>query len=192
VSKKTPPDDPFADLNALRISQNFLQSSGVEKLLLKVPVRKPNRQEFFRVHPGEDHRLDTVMVELTEDREWYFPAPAAREAVLEEAKPVRLLTGITRQGVLFLWPARLPDADGRTNHWHNSALEAAELAETSWVRMAASRPLGAYQVYRALGDLPEPFWPDKPFSDLLRIAFANGYLIDDVDHPVIRRLTGRL
>ncbi len=135
-------DDPFADLDTLRISQDFLQSSGVEKLLLKVPVRKPNRQEFFRIKPGEDYRLDTVMVELSEDREWYLPAPAAREAVLEEAKPVRLFTGITRQGVVFLWPARLPDADGRVNHWHSSALEAAELAETSWVRMAASRPAG--------------------------------------------------
>ena len=39
------------DLEALRVSQDFVKDSGVKKLLTTVPVRKPNRQDFVREHP---------------------------------------------------------------------------------------------------------------------------------------------
>ena len=42
-----------------------------------------------------------------------------------------LYTTITRQGVVSLWPIRLPLPDGRYNEWHRSAAEAAELAMTA-------------------------------------------------------------
>ena len=153
-----PGDDPF-NLDAIRISQDFSEGLGIEKLLLRVPVRKPTRQEFIRVHDGSDFSVDTVLIELKEDREYYLPAPGAREALLEDLMPVRLLTAINRAGVVFLWPARLPGSDGRTNPWHSSALEIGELAKSHWVRMSASRSLGAYQCYRAAGDLPTPCGP---------------------------------
>jgi hypothetical protein len=143
--KSETPVDPFADLSAFRLSQDFAADLGVKKLLLKVPVRKPGRQEFFRVHP--DH-------------------------------------------CYTLWPARLPGPDGRVNPWHSSALEIADLAKSAWMRMAADRSLGAYQAYKAAGELPDPEWPDRPFNELMRIAFANGYLINNEDHPVIKRLLG--
>ena len=37
--------DPF-DLNKLRLDQSFVESAGVKKLLTKVPVQKPDPQEF--------------------------------------------------------------------------------------------------------------------------------------------------
>ncbi len=184
------PDDPFEDLDSLRLGQDFT-GTGAEKLLNRIPVRKPHRQEFIRVRPGEGHRLDTAMVELKEDREWYIVSPSARPLVLEELRPVRLMTAITRQGVVFLWPAILPGPDGRVNAWHASALEAAELAESSWIRMAANRSLGAYEIYRALGELPPPTWPDKSLGELMAIAFKNGTLVTREDHPLVQRLTGR-
>jgi hypothetical protein len=42
---------PFDNLSALRLDQSYADSSGVKKLLTTVPVRKPNRQDFVRVHP---------------------------------------------------------------------------------------------------------------------------------------------
>ncbi len=43
---------------------------GVKKRLLSVPVRKPGKQEYVRVHP--DLCMESVMIlELTEDRETY-------------------------------------------------------------------------------------------------------------------------
>ena len=47
--------DPF-DPKSLRIDPSREQGSGVEKVLLHVPVRKPHRQEFFRTHPSFDYR----------------------------------------------------------------------------------------------------------------------------------------
>ena len=57
------------------------------------------------------------------------------------------------------------------------------MAKSTWMRMAADRSLGAYQAYKAADDLPEPEWPDKPFNELMRIAFANGYLINQPGSP---------
>ena len=48
------------DLDAIRLSQNFGESSSIKKLLTTVPVRKPNRTQFFRTHP--DHRLDVMLL----------------------------------------------------------------------------------------------------------------------------------
>jgi hypothetical protein len=43
------PDDPF-DLSKLRLDQSFVETAGVKKLLTTVPVRRPNPQDFIRVH----------------------------------------------------------------------------------------------------------------------------------------------
>ena len=53
-----------------------------------------------------------------------------------------LYTAINRQGVVFLWPVRLPGPDGKVNEWWRSAGEAAELAMTKWVRVKAEHELG--------------------------------------------------
>ena len=42
--------DPF-NVAALRLGQNFEEATGARKLITTVPVRKPHRQEWFRVHP---------------------------------------------------------------------------------------------------------------------------------------------
>ena len=52
------------ELESLRVSQDFVKDSGVKKLLTTVPVRKPNRQDFFRVHPESSYVLDTMLLNL--------------------------------------------------------------------------------------------------------------------------------
>ncbi|MFC1844042.1 hypothetical protein ACFLZ5_04570 [Thermodesulfobacteriota bacterium] len=105
--------------------------------------------------------------------------------------PVRLVTTISRQGVLMLWPLKLPTEEGKINPWHASALEAAELAENFWIKMVANRYLGAYEVFKAVGELPEPEWPNLSFSEMIQIAFKNNY-ISDYDHVVVQRLQGKI
>jgi len=48
-SKNSRAKDQF-DPSRLRLSQNFVESVGVKKALLTVPVRKPGRQDFVRTH----------------------------------------------------------------------------------------------------------------------------------------------
>ncbi len=182
--------DIFDDLSQLSLSQDFVEMAGVKKLLTTVPVRKPNPQEFVRVHPDPMYRRTGVgLLELKEDRETYLVLQAAAEELPGEFFVVTLYTAVSRQGVVFLWPVRLPGADGRILEWHRSAAEAAEKAMTHWVRMKANMGLGAYDIYPAMSTVAEPQWPDVSFNELLRIGFRDRVISNfDHNHPVIKRL----
>ena len=187
IEATTPPDDPF-DLTKLRLDQSFVESAGVKKLLTSVPVRKPNPQDFVRVHPDSKFRAALAVIELKEDREIYLLTPPIARELPGEFNMVMLFTAINRQGVVHLWPARLPAPDGRVMEWHRSALDAADLAMRRWVRVKANLSLGAYEIVEA-ATTAEPEWPTVSFQELLRIAFRDR-LVDRLDHAVIKRLRG--
>lgn len=184
-----PVNDDIFDIDNLRLSQNFAESIGVKKTITTIPVRKPNRQEFFRVRPGDGWCIQTAILELKEERISYLVDPSLWAELPGEVVPKILYTTINRQGVLSLWPVRLPGSDGRQDHWNRSAMDAAELAKKKWVRMAANMSLGAYEVFTASSEIQEPEWPDLSFTEILKIAFRDQY-IKDLDHPVVQRLKG--
>lgn len=104
---------------------------------------------------------------------------------------VCLFTAITKQGVLFLWPCKLPSSDGRSDSWANTALAAAQRAESRWVRVSANMSASGYDTFEAIGELSEPVWPEESFPDILRIAFKDRF-IQDFSHPVLRSLRGEI
>jgi hypothetical protein len=167
----------------------------VAELLLTVARRKPKPTEFFRVHPDPTmSRAAYVFIDREEmNSECYFVMPAARPFIAEHLRPVMLVSCITRQNVAFIWPVALPDPganSGRQNRWGSSALEAMEVAKTSWVKMTAGQ--GFYRVFVAENlELPEPQWPERTFGELLNVAFKNA-VIEDQTHPVVKRLRGRV
>jgi len=183
--------NPF-DPAALRLDQTFADSVGVKKHVMTVPVGKPNRQDFVRVRPQLEYRLaPAAIIEVKEDREVYLVTPDMAQELPGEFAAVTLFTAINRQGVLRLWPVKLPGPDGKHNEWHRSAAEAAELAMKSWIRLTANMSLGANEVFQATGDLPEPEWPDIPFPEILKIAFKDR-IVDRADHPLVQRLRGQV
>ena len=190
-AKNTGPD-PF-DPASLRLTQDLAASMGVKKAMLTVPVRKPDKAWFVRVHPSEEYSLQTAVIELKDDRESYLIGRQLWPALTTETtfSPRALFTAINRQGVLFLWPVRLPGADGKLDAWSQSALEAAKMAKAGWIRVSANMSLGAYDVFQASAELASPDWPDTPFRDLLSIAFKDR-LISDLGHPVLRKLRGEV
>ena len=177
------------DLESLRVSHDFVKDSGVKKLLTTVPVRKPNRQDFVRVHPDSSYVLDTMLLNLKEERETYLVAPSFRDEIPQELTHTRLALATNRQKVIFLWQMRLPDSSGKTDAWSMSALEAYEEAKKNWVRVSANMSLGAYEIYEALGNLSDPEWPEVSMDEIVRIAFRNSF-VESHDHPVLRRLRG--
>jgi hypothetical protein len=182
--------DPF-DLENLRLNPSYVETAGVKKLRNTVPARRPSPQDFVRVHPDPTYRENFGMIELKDDREDYLVLPHLVPQLPGEIVFKTIFTAINRQGVVALWPVRLPSPDDKPNAWWQSAREAAELAMTKWVRMRANMSLGAYDLFTAESDIPDPRWSElESFQDLLRIAYR-GRLVVDLDHPVIKRLSGR-
>lgn len=179
----------FDDLESLRISPDAAVTAGMREALRHVPVRKPNRTEFVRVNPDESMSLATGVFVDREEREVFFVVPELRAELAGELKPILLATAVSRQGVVFLWPVPLPDEGGRRNAWAETAREGYEMCKTAWVRLVPDMSLGAYRIYEAEGQLSGPVWPEKTLSELLQLGFKDR-IIDNVDHPVIKRLRG--
>jgi hypothetical protein len=179
------------DLEAMRLPQDYTAALGTKKLLTVIPIRKPGKHEFIRVHREEDWRLQTMLLELREERETYFVYRNLWASLTTELTPKLLLLAINRQKVVFLWPIRIPGEDGRLDPWNQSALDAARLATDRWVRIAANMSLGAYEIFQAANLQDEPVWPEVTFAEIIKVAFKNR-MISDWDHPVLKRLRGEI
>lgn len=182
-------DDHFSNLEKLRLSQDFAGSVGLKKKITTIPVRKPNRQDFIRVHPGDDYFIQTATIELKEERETFIVTQELWSELPGELVAKALYTTINTHGVLFLWPVRLPGEDGLLDQWNKSAHLAAEEAKKNWIRVVSDKSLGAYNIFKPIGNLAKPKWPELEFTEILRIAFKDK-LISNFDHPVLKRLRG--
>ena len=183
--------DPF-DPESLRVQAG--DGIELERMLTAVPVRKPKRNEYVRVHPDPAFCIDVRILERENgmERESYLVPPEMAHLVADETRVTRLFTAMTKRGLLFLWPVKLPvEGNDSGRRVYETALQATEYAKKLWVRVAWNRELGGYELFRAKGDLGEPQWPEKSFRDLLAIAFVTN-IIDRPDHPVIRELNGEL
>ena len=181
-------DDPY-ELSKLRVPQEFLETANVRKLITTIPARKPGPQDFVRVHSSPAYRDLMAFLELKDDRETYVVNLNEVPDLQPECFIATLFTAITRSGVLFVWPVRVPAADGRQNEWHVSQSTAAQMAMQNWIRMKANMSLRAYEIFVAESAIPDPIWPDLTFAQIYRIAFKDR-LINDPSHPVIKRLRG--
>jgi hypothetical protein len=83
----------------------------------------------------------------------------------------------------------LPYADGKDSTWWRSARDAAQQATEGWLRVKSNMDAGVYDTWGPQSPIPDPVWPDQDFWELIRIAFKD-FLIDRIDHPVIKRLRG--
>jgi hypothetical protein len=173
----------------IKISQNFAEQLLVKKELNTIPIRKPGKQEFVRTHPDPDYRIQLSLIEIKGESEYYLVLPSVRDHLISEITAQYLFLTMNRDGVLSLWPVKIPTDTDRKNRWPQSALEAATSAATKWVRVKANMSLGAYEHYSAAGELTDPDWPERSFEELLNIAFRDR-IIGDLEHPIVKRLRG--
>ena len=180
-------DDGF--LSSIRIDhvQN-LDAIGVKKLLTTVPVRKPIKTEWVRVHP--EHHLDCYILEMKAEREIYVVSQLVASQTPEFVTRVRLRLALSKVGVIFIWPLRQAGDARRSDHWQSSAEEAASQATQNWVQVRSNMHLGAYETRIPTGDFGDPCWPDEDWETILRIGLR-GRHIPDLDHPVVCELLGR-
>ena len=186
---EAPKNDGF-DFSKFRVSEDVASKLGVVKQVV-IKIRKPRAQEFVRVHSSEDFQFDTFLLELEEDGNTYLIDPGIKDYLANEISLRRLVTAITRDNEIFLWPLKLAAANGKYNTWNNSTLEAAESAKDKWTRISSNKQEGRYDVHTAAADLLDPRWPEMLFNEILNIAFKDK-IIDTLEHPVIKKLKGAI
>jgi hypothetical protein len=153
------PEGFFNDLEALKLS---LEDSGLtdvtEEMLLRVPVRKPMKHEYFRVRAGVENCFTTILYEDKETRENYFVAPSMISKLrgVGDVFVATLVQFMTKQKVLGIFPLKIGTDSLVRSGWQDTALAAADLAKTNWIRMQADMALAGYRVLKAKGDLGEP------------------------------------
>jgi len=183
------PSDVFSDLGALRkASKLTIQRKTV---MVNVTVDKPPNNSYFRVHPSWVLDECTVVRDPEgSSRPFYFVAPAMRGH--PKLKP--RLREVTL-ALVYLWPADtvmiwpVPTLRDRDFKAWKSARAAYELARQRWTQIAWDEARSDYAIETAEGLDHEPVWPDKSFEELLKLAF-DGKVIDNEDHPYVRRLRG--
>lgn len=184
------------DLAALRMSQDFDSNIPQTKILATVPVRKPDSQEWIRTHPSPEYRAEVGLIFFSEDRKTYLVDQTLHQLLAADVKRKLLVTTVTTQDVLFLWPVNLT-MNGRSNTWNDTALVAAKTAERYWTRTLSNHKAGEYETYTVSEDvkIPAPDWKSvlqgKTFVDLLEIAFPGDLYIDTLEHLVVQKLLGR-
>lgn len=179
------------DPSELRLSQGFADMVGVKRHILNIAVRKPHRQDFIRVHPDPEYREVMAILDDSDEKIAYVVHPSICNEIDKDIVPKMVHVAINKQGAVFLWPIRMPDANGRLDAWNTSAFEAAKMAENSWVRVVSNMHSGSYEVYEATSDMEEPDWPDLSYGEILAIALKDR-LIDSLDHHVLKKLRGEL
>ena len=88
--------NPF-DPERLRINLDFAEGVGVKKAIITIPVRKPNGQDYIRVHPNPAFRLTVALIELKDDRETYLVLPSIARDIPGEYYTATMYTAINRR-----------------------------------------------------------------------------------------------
>jgi len=187
---------PKINLEALREIE--AEEIAYANVLTAVPVKKPHRDDFFRVHPDPSYTLTARMLQVkdAQERERLYLLSEDLLPTLGEhegnIKVKKLFTCVTSHEVTFLWPANTPNLNNELGRsWAVSGLKIAEEAKNTWVRMSGKPGISAYVYTKAQGDLGEPKWLDMTFQELLDIAFEETY-VDTMDHQAIKTLTGQV
>ena len=187
------PQRPTFDLGEIRIPQRFDEALRATQRPVRIDLRKPNRDEWFRVHPDPEHTPGLMFYKFGAAGPYqgvYAVHPRATQLV---PKPVTgwIATAVNSFGVPFAWPLLWPPYERQPNCWHESAMRAAQTAGTAWTQMRGVGGDVGYEI-ETIESEREPQWPELSPDEFLELALAHGRLIDGPDHPVVRALRGPL
>jgi hypothetical protein len=181
------------DLTLLSLPQDFTELARTTTKPTDMPVRKPGKKQWFRVYPEPGWSGKFALFEDEESTDVRYLVAAhvyEGDATFAEAcDSVLIFFCQYRSGSPFLWPCKLPRG-GQGDTWHQSALDIAALAKTTWVKMDSDRTAGCYTKTTPDGDWEEPDWSMAySFNDALKMAFRDRLILSS-DHSKVRRFKG--
>jgi len=173
----------------------------VTPVLANLTVGKPSATAFFQIRDGEgwepvilstftpDSRSKDSQPYLVYDE---FAQVFEEKKVLVPARFYMYMVYGSNVMKIDLISQRV-DKSGNLNRYHTSRMACYEEAKTKWVQMHAQEEGGYYVWGYAESNLPAPVWPEKPENLLAAIDLAfKGFIIDDAEHPEIKKLKGKL
>jgi hypothetical protein len=195
VSATAPPPtkpDPF-DPATLRIDPTSIISAGPAELITRIGIDKPGKQDYVRVHPNEaEFAVSTRVIQFKEDGDTYLIQPHLHGLLYAESVPVFLYTAMKYPNAVFVWPVRMAEQGEKDMLWWSSARDGVNEAMKHWTRLIPDKRSGKYKIYPDRDNqMPAPEWPPLSFREILAIAFRD-YNIDSADHPIVKRLLGKL
>ena len=160
---------PKIDLERVRAKSNQLFDLGIATEYTVIPIRNPKPDEFFRCMPEENYSMDTNILSLKTDNEWYLIDPDILHQIQLESqlKVMTLYVCVTMNSTPFVTCIPQPNELGQINSWHESGHRTMEEAKQFWVRRQADRSNGGYIITKAMNaKLPDPKWPEMTLSEI--------------------------
>ena len=188
------PRKPKIDLERVRARSDRSIDLGVTTEYTVIPIRNPKPDEFFRCMSDEDYSMDSYILSLKTENEWYLVDPEILTEIQLESqlRVMTLYVCVTMNSTPFVTCIPQPDEMGKINSWHDSGHRTMEEAKQCWVRRQADKANGGYVITKAMNaKLPDPKWPTMTLSEIIDRAFDKFY-INDIQHPVLQRLRGEM
>ena len=188
------PRKPKIDLERVRARADQSIDLGVTTEYTVIPIRNPKPDEFFRCMSDEDYSMDTYILSLKTENEWYLIDPDILPQIQLESqlRVMTLYVCVTMNSTPFVTCISQPDEMGKINSWHTSGHITMEEAKLCWVRRQADKANSCYLVTKAMNaKLPDPKWPTMTLSEIIDRAFDK-YYINDIQDPVLQRLRGEM
>ena len=183
---------PKIDLERVRARADQSFDLGVTTEYTVIPIRNPKPDEFFRCMSDEDYSMDTYILSLKTENEWYLIDPDILPQIKLESqlRVMTLYVCVTMNSTPFVTCIPQPDEMGKINSWHTSGHITMEEAKLYWVRRQADKANSCYLVTKAMNaKLPDPKWPTLTLSEIIDRAFDK-YYISDINDLVLQRLRG--
>lgn len=191
----TPPadDDDFFSPENIRLAQEF---APVERsATLAIELRRPPGDSFIRCHPDPAYSLTWPVVE--KDETVYVLTPKLAKQLESDprmatsVKSVRFVLCAIYNGPFFLWAVKQPTDPSNQSTIQKAQDQAVAFGMAGWVRVTWNPKLKQHDCFPYVGPpVSDPLWPEKPFSELLKIAMGEARMIKSADHSVIRKLAG--
>ena len=178
------------NLSDLALPQDFQHLAEVSTEVLAVPLKRPGKQTWFSPHPESALWMSAAIIQDEAEGDAFVVASGLRGELTGEWVPKILVPCLTRQGSWMVWPIRFPGPDGKIDTWNQSALEIAKKYGGKWIRVVSNREIGAYEAASPISPLDPPAWPED-INPILQTALK-GNVIDNRDHPLLKRLRGEL
>ena len=184
------------DWKALASDMSYVDDDTEIEEINSIPVRKPMREKFFRVHPDKEYSIALQILEIKGDSdlkgEYVVPPPKdenldqffRENRAMIKKKMIVLCEDI--DGKHFLWPVAPLSSD---NNWHKTARKASNEAKSKWTRSIPNLSKGCNDIILAKNITKKPNWPKENFDQILNASFE-GKTLDCMEHDVVQCLKG--